>query len=113
MKAEGKSLSFLCGMKILEVPFFQRPYVWSKGNWEELLDDLLKGDLQFLGSIIIKWQGTNENGIKKAIIVDGQQRLTAISILIKALYDCMEDEQKDIAEDARNALFYRVDDSVQ
>ena len=109
MKAEGKSLSFLCGMKILEVPFFQRPYVWSKGNWEELLDDLLKGDLQFLGSIIIKWQGTNENGIKKAIIVDGQQRLTAISILIKALYDCMEDEQKDIAEDARNALFYRVD----
>lgn len=34
MKAEGKSLKFLCGIKIFEVPFFQRPYVWEKDNWQ-------------------------------------------------------------------------------
>lgn len=108
MKAEGKSLKFLCGIKIFEVPFFQRPYVWEKDNWQELLDGLLEEEAHFLGSIIIKWEDDAKDG-KKAIIIDGQQRITTISILIKAFYDCMEAEKNFIEEDVRNALFYKSD----
>lgn len=115
MKAGEKSLKFLCNIDVLEVPFFQRPYVWKEDNWQELLHALLEGELQFLGSIIIKWQ-KNRNEAKKAILVDGQQRLTTISILIKALYDFMmedanikETRKLLINESARNALFYMVD----
>ena len=108
MKAEGKSLRFLCGINIFEVPFFQRPYVWEEDNWQELLDGLLEEEAHFLGSIIIKWEDDAKDG-KKAIIIDGQQRITTISILIKAFYDCMEAEKNFIEEDVRNALFYKSD----
>jgi len=108
MKAEGKALTFLSGMKILEVPFFQRKYVWKKDNWEELLEDLLEiNKSHFLGSIILKSAEEREGKDKKFFIIDGQQRLTTLSILIKALYDCMENERDIIIDDAKAALFYK------
>ena len=108
MKAEGKALRFLCDMKILEVPFFQRKYVWEKDNWEELLEDLIEmNKSHFLGSIILKNEEEREGKDKKFFIIDGQQRLTTLSILIKALYDCMKNEQDIIIDDAKAALFYK------
>ncbi len=72
-----------------------------------MLDGLLEEEAQFLGSIIIKWE-EEAKGERKAVIIDGQQRITTISILIKALYDCMEKEKKETIGDARGALFYRT-----
>ena len=84
----------------LEVPFFQRKYVWNKGNWDEMLQAVESFDDErpFWGSIILK-KSEKVKGRKygKAYIVDGQQRLTTIAILTKAIYDAsskMEREQR-------------------
>ena len=42
MEAKARPFSFIEEVEILEIPFFQRSYVWERENWEELLSDLLK-----------------------------------------------------------------------
>ena len=50
MLAGAKSFSFMSNCDEnnfkYEVPFFQRPYVWTKDNWEDLLNDLSKEQLK-------------------------------------------------------------------
>ena len=110
MKAQEQSLEFLCREQILEIPFFQRAYVWNDDNWKDLLEDLLKTTgSHFLGSIILKRAKERTGAVKKAIVIDGQQRLTTLSILIKALFDAIDDNnKKDIINDATDALFYKL-----
>ncbi len=74
-----------------EIPEYQRPYAWTIEQTGELLDDLLHamGDVEsvseaapyFLGSIV-----TIKNGLQtQAQIVDGQQRLTTLTVLLCVL----------------------------
>ena len=85
MEAKEKSLRevFGSGPQKLVVPFFQRRYVWNERNWAELLKTIEENDdvKVFLGSIIIKWGENREPS--EATIVDGQQRLTTLSLLAK------------------------------
>lgn len=109
MEAHGQPLRFLCDEQILEIPFFQRAYVWNDENWEDLLDDLLKtSGSHFLGSIILKRERHVTGAADKAIVIDGQQRLTTLSILIKALYDSIENKKSKLINDAIEALFYTL-----
>ena len=87
MKAEAKSLRWLGEGKKLTIPFFQRNYVWKKENWEELLYNFDNVDsvMPFIGSIIIK-NVTKALGVEEKMIIDGQQRLTTLTILAKAIY---------------------------
>lgn len=108
MKAEAKSLRFLGESNKLSVPFFQRHYVWTKGNWEELLNSLESTDITpFLGSLILKELSGNEFSI-----IDGQQRLTTITILAKAIFDSLPDANKKPGSGVRNGiqsfLFYML-----
>ena len=76
-----------------EVPPYQRPYAWTNEQAGELLDDLLAAALEkpsigevdpyFLGSIVL----VKPEGDTRADIVDGQQRLTTLTILLAALRD--------------------------
>ena len=70
----------------IEVPFFQRSYVWTIEEWKKFLtdmDDLCNQDKPyFLGAIILK--NLTKEGKKKSI-VDGQQRLTTLLVLLKIL----------------------------
>ena len=107
MKAEAKSLRFLGEGKELAVPFFQRHYVWEEENWDELLRNFEDSDITpFLGSIILK-----EESSKRSTIIDGQQRLTTITILAKAIYDSLTSASKEYGSGIRNGienfLFYR------
>lgn len=43
MEAREKSLNFITKEKKIVIPFFQRPYVWTQENWEDLFNDLLYG----------------------------------------------------------------------
>jgi uncharacterized protein with ParB-like and HNH nuclease domain len=79
------------GNRILEVPFFQRAYVWGEEQWERLLEDMESisavNKPYFLGSVILKQQSTatgSRVGDKRTLI-DGQQRLTTLSIFFKVL----------------------------
>ena len=77
------------GYRILEIPFFQRSYVWKKPQWERFLEDMefisKSGKPYFLGSIILKQQETNTGSGERRTVIDGQQRLTTLSIFLKVL----------------------------
>lgn len=79
------------GNRILEIPFFQRAYVWGEEQWERLLEDMEHvsqvNKPYFLGSVILKQQPTNTaNKVgDKRTLIDGQQRLTTLSIFFKVL----------------------------
>lgn len=77
------------GSKMLEVPFFQRAYVWKEANWERFLEDIeyvcSSKTPYFMGSLILKQQMTPSDSPvgNVRLVIDGQQRLTTISILLK------------------------------
>ena len=72
--------------RILEIPHFQRSYVWGKEQWERFLDDMKYISRSkypyFMGSVILKQQeipSSYKTGDVRSI-VDGQQRLTTITL---------------------------------
>lgn len=81
------------GSRLLEIPFFQRAYVWDEPQWARLLEDVEElcskpePKPYFLGSVILKQQPTSSGSKTGDIrtIIDGQQRLTTLSILLKTL----------------------------
>jgi len=83
----------------LEVPFYQRAYVWDTNQWERLLSDMEfiteTNNPYFIGSIILKSTKTSvaDSYSDKRIIVDGQQRLTTLVIFFKALYLLKKDPE--------------------
>lgn len=86
--------------RTLEIPFFQRSYVWGRDNWERFLSDLLDVSEQnkpyFIGSIILKQQNvssTNKNGDWRSVI-DGQQRLTTFVLFSKVVCE-LQTENKE------------------
>ncbi|MBE6873572.1 MAG: DUF262 domain-containing protein [Ruminococcus albus] len=87
MKAYGNSFSIIRNNYLYEIPFFQRRYVWEEGNWKELLESMSAADdCPFLGSIILK-ENTDSEGNIFWTVIDGQQRLTTLSILMRACFD--------------------------
>lgn len=110
MKAEAKGFKFLSLEGKVKIPFFQRRYVWDKDNWEDLLSELLRTKRHFLGSIILKQLPSLSGEPKELEVVDGQQRLTTLSILLKALYDTFSSELKENCKGIiQELLFYRRD----
>ena len=97
MKADEGSFGFMRDENNIEIPFFQRPYVWSKVQWEQLFNDLLNSfreqRLHFLGSIILKQLPSSMGEGSRRSLIDGQQRLTTFSILVKSIYDLLEEDR--------------------
>lgn len=98
MKANETSFSFIGEESLIEIPFFQRKYVWTETQWKQLFDDLLEshksGKEHFLGSILLKQLSSNAGQGSRRSLIDGQQRLTTFSILLKSLYDYLNDDDK-------------------
>jgi uncharacterized protein with ParB-like and HNH nuclease domain len=109
MNAEAGSFTFLGNEAAVRIPFFQRAYVWEQSNWEDLLTDLLDDTkTHFLGSLILKQQKKQSGKPKEVLVIDGQQRLTTLSILVKTIYDCFPEDLKSSSEASlRTHLFYK------
>jgi uncharacterized protein with ParB-like and HNH nuclease domain len=91
MNATDSSITFLKTQAIYIVPFFQRAYVWDEDNWNGLWETLASsGKNNFLGSIILKYLGLTKDDKMEYLIIDGQQRITTISILTQALIDGLD-----------------------
>ena len=90
------------GNRILEIPFFQRAYVWGIDQWERLLEDMehvsLTNKPYFLGSVILKQQPTNTGNRVGDVrtVIDGQQRMTTLNIFFKVL--CLKTNQNSTFE---------------
>ena len=105
MQAHERAFSFIKGDCFYEVPFFQRGYVWSSENWEELIENLLDvSKSAFLGSIILKQKRTPSGEPTRFMIIDGQQRLTTLSILLRAVYDSLMKTPNDYSQEVRSQL---------
>ncbi|MEX5307669.1 DUF262 domain-containing protein [Kocuria sp. CPCC 205258] len=77
------------------IPDYQRPYAWGGEQTSQLLSDILEAQQRnpdepyFLGSLVL----VKEEGSPKADVIDGQQRLTTLSILLAVLRELSENPQ--------------------
>ncbi|MFA7553120.1 MAG: DUF262 domain-containing HNH endonuclease family protein [Spongiibacteraceae bacterium] len=97
---------------IYHIPRYQREYSWGKSQWENLFDDLLENDRgYFLGSIICINQSDDSLADQTLELVDGQQRMTTLSLFLAALYACFQIHKADLDEDQQadvTSLKYRM-----
>lgn len=80
------------------VPKYQREYAWGRKEWEQLLLDIEENDQgYFMGSLIcVKDSADPAPGYEFIYeVVDGQQRLTTLSLLLMALYANLTEKLKD------------------
>ena len=88
------------------VPVYQRRYLWGKDQWMDLWNDINNiesGEDHFLGSIVVI-NPPHSIEINQFEVVDGQQRLTTLSLLIAALRDSLMKRGGQQEEAIANAL---------
>jgi len=93
MKAdETQLLKFMNGPKQFIIPIYQRTYSWTLKECRQLWEDIIKAgryeriSSHFLGSIVYIEKGLYQiSTIPKLLLIDGQQRLTTISLILSAL----------------------------
>ncbi|MDY2831431.1 MAG: DUF262 domain-containing HNH endonuclease family protein [Sodaliphilus pleomorphus] len=85
------------------IPKYQREYTWGYQQWEALYDDISENnDEYFIGSIICIPLGDT---IKPYLeVIDGQQRLTTISLFLTAIYTRLKEYKDDLSEDDEDVL---------
>ncbi len=87
------------------IPVYQRNYDWKREQCQQLWDDLemlVNGtrNIHFFGCIVSYFDQTQPN-IDRFILIDGQQRVTTISLLYLALSRILADTNPDIAKEIR------------
>lgn len=82
----------------IDVPLFQRPYVWTREKqWALLWEDITRlteesltthdnRSTHFLGAVVLQSINPQFGGLPRWIAIDGQQRLTTLQIILNALY---------------------------
>ncbi len=103
MKAEAMKLLDFIGKsqeKQFVIPIYQRVYSWEKEQCKQLWDDIIKtggnGQIEghFIGSIVFVHDGIYTTSHNELLIIDGQQRLTTITLLFIALRNYLNDEDE-------------------
>lgn len=77
------------------IPVYQRNYDWKIENCKQLYDDLIQviknnSKTHFFGSIVSVYEPSGRN--TEFLIIDGQQRLTTMSLLFLAMYNLLEEK---------------------
>lgn len=91
------------------IPVYQRNYEWSSEQCIKLFEDIVnaykKDKTHFCGSVV-RAPLSEHGGIHQYIVIDGQQRLTTIYLLLKAMMDCSyKESEKELIQEA----LYNVD----
>lgn len=116
MDADAAAVLDLFETKLqIEVPLFQRQYVWDREkHWEPLWEDIsrkfteyLEGrrdaPLHFLGAMVLDQKQTPTTHVPRRQVIDGQQRLTTLQIFLAALRDfCRERGCDDLADECES-----------
>jgi len=109
---------FDSSQKSFTIPVYQRAYSWEKEQWNEFLNDLLEqiegNNNYFYGNILLET-------IKKDVlyeIIDGQQRLTTLSIFIRAILNILkertsEEELKDFDFQVKENIFLKNNGNIK
>ena len=99
MKAsETPLITFLQGPKQYLIPIYQRTYNWSEKQCEQLWDDIVqvsqndKIPSHFLGSVVYIQRGIYQaSAVNSLMVIDGQQRLTTMTLLLAAIRKKLEE----------------------
>ena len=98
--AEAKLLSFLQKSPQFVIPIYQRTYSWTDKQCRQLWDDILRAGssdtiaVHFIGSIVYVEQGLSlVTHQAPLLVIDGQQRLTSVSLLLEALARTLSDTE--------------------
>lgn len=95
-------INYYSGFKQNVVPLFQRAYTWSEKQWLTLWEDVMvfypvddanDKATHFMGAVVTMPARSVPVGVSKFLIIDGQQRLTTISVLMCAVRDMLSPEQ--------------------
>jgi uncharacterized protein with ParB-like and HNH nuclease domain len=89
---------FDSSQKSFEIPVYQRAYSWEKEQWQTFLNDLLEQiegeNNYFYGNILLE---TVKKDVKYEII-DGQQRLTTLTIFIRSILNVLKKREKELED---------------
>jgi len=95
---ETNLLKFLNGPKQFIIPIYQRTYSWTQLECRQLWNDVVRAGKDdsisghFVGSIVYVEKGLYQiSAVPKFLVIDGQQRLTTISLLLSALSKAVKD----------------------
>ncbi|MDA8428225.1 MAG: DUF262 domain-containing protein [Geobacteraceae bacterium] len=97
---QAKLLDFLKKSPQLEIPIYQRTYSWTEKECRQLWDDIVrtgaddKISVHFIGSIVyIDKADSTVTTWEPLLVIDGQQRLTTVTLLIAALAKALGDTE--------------------
>lgn len=101
MKAtEAKLLDFLKKSPQFVIPIYQRSYSWTEKECRQLWDDIIRTGandaitVHFVGSIVyIEKADSNLTTMEPLLVIDGQQRLTTVTLLVAALAKMLGDTE--------------------
>lgn len=96
--------------RVFKVPVYQRNYDWSNIHCEKLYQDIMeanKRDHKHFTGTIVYIVGRGGSNLTEALIIDGQQRLTTVYILLKALYDAAKGVSVRIETEIEEVMFNR------
>lgn len=104
MKASSANfLTVIKGPKQFVIPIYQRTYSWQIAQCNKLLNDILRISKDpnvpghFIGSVVYFQESIHTvSDVPKLLVIDGQQRLTSISLLIAALAEFIRDNKVNI-----------------
>ncbi len=99
------------------LPHFQREYRWSQNNWQTLWDDAMltynalprvtgneRVPEHFLGALVTIPVGAQQGTVPVHRLVDGQQRMTTVSLLLRALAVIIQDQSPKLAAQIQSLL---------
>lgn len=97
--------------RVFKVPVYQRNYDWSNIECEKLYQDIMNAfdkDCQhFTGTVVYIDDVNGGSGLNEVLIIDGQQRITTIYILLKALYDASKGVLVSVESEIADVIFNR------
>jgi uncharacterized protein with ParB-like and HNH nuclease domain len=105
-----KDISEILNTGYFEIPRFQREYSWDKENVEDFWNDAIvnSGPEYFIGSMVVYKSGTDTYKV-----VDGQQRMTTITLLLAALREALKSLEHDALAHGVQEFIERKDVNYQ
>lgn len=107
IKPYDSKIQKLFQSSFFKIPRFQRPYSWDKGNVEDFWADIVASGKRehFIGSMVFYTEGSDQ----ELFVVDGQQRLTTITIFLAALRDILPEAGEGNLADGIQGVIERLD----
>lgn len=96
--------------RVFKVPVYQRNYDWSNIQCEKLYQDIMKAnerDHKHFTGTVVYIVGLDGSNLNEALIIDGQQHITTVYILLKALYDAAKEVSVRIETEIKEVMFNR------